>query len=59
MPAEPSGPAGHFVARFTFPSAGSWSYAVQLRDLAVETQPVTGMVLEADGSAPAVAIDCG
>ena len=49
VPAEPSGPAGHFVARFTFPSSGSWSYGVQLRDLAVETQPVTGIVLEADG----------
>jgi len=54
--AEPSGPAGHFVARFTFPSAGSWSYGVQLQQLAVETQPVTGIVLGADGSAPAVAI---
>ena len=56
VPAEPSGPAGHFVARFTFPSAGSWSYGVQLQQLAVETQPVTGIVLGADGSAPAVAI---
>lgn len=56
VPAEPSGPAGHFVARFTFPSAGSWSYAVQLQQLAVESQPVTGIVLGADGSAPAVAI---
>ena len=56
VPAEPSGPAGHFVVRFTFPSAGSWSYAVQLQQLAVETQPVTGIVLGADGSAPAVAI---
>ena len=55
VPADPSGPAGHFVARFTFPSAGSWSYGVQLRQLAVETQPVTGTVLAADGSAPAVA----
>ena len=55
VPAEPSGAAGHFVARFTFPSAGSWSYGVQLQQLAVETQPVTGTVLEADGSAPAVA----
>ena len=55
VPAEPTGPAGHFVARFTFPSAGSWSYGVQLRQLAVETQPVTGTVLDADGSAPAVA----
>jgi hypothetical protein len=52
VPAEPSGPAGHFVARFTFPTGGSWSYGVQLRDLLVETQPITGMVLEADGSAP-------
>lgn len=56
VPAEPSGPAGHFVARFTFPSAGSWSYAVQLQQLAVESEPVTGIVLGADGSAPAVAI---
>jgi hypothetical protein len=50
--AEPSGPAGHFVARFTFPSAGSWSYGVELRDLQVETAPVTAMVLETNGSAP-------
>ena len=49
VPAEPSGPAGHFVARFSFPSAGSWSYGVQLRDLAVETGPVTATVLEAAG----------
>ena len=55
IPADPSGPPGHFVARFTFPSAGSWSYGVELRQLAVETQPVTGTVLAADGSAPAVA----
>ena len=55
VPTDPSGPAGHFVARFTFPSAGSWSYGVQLRQLAVETQPVTGTVLAADGSAPSVA----
>lgn len=54
--AEPSGPAGHFVARFTFPSAGSWSYGVELRDLQVETAPVTAMVLETDGSAPAMAM---
>jgi hypothetical protein len=54
--AEPSGPAGHFVARFTFPSAGSWSYGVELRDLAVETPPVTAMVLEVDGSAPTMAM---
>ena len=47
VPAEPSGAAGHFVARFTFPSAGTWSYGIQLRQLAVETQPVTGTVLEA------------
>ena len=59
VPAEPSGPAGHFVARFTFPSGGSWSYAVQLRDLAVETQPVTGIVLEADGSAPVMEMTAG
>ena len=52
--AEASGPPGHFVARFSFPSGGSWSYGVQLRDLLVETQPVTAMVLEADGSAPVI-----
>jgi hypothetical protein len=54
VPAEPSGAAGHFVARFTFPSGGSWSYGVELRDLLVETQPVTAIVLEADGSAPVI-----
>ncbi len=54
VPAEPSGAAGHFVARFTFPNAGSWSYGIELQQLAVETQPVTGTVLEADGSAPVV-----
>jgi hypothetical protein len=52
VPAEPSGAPGHFVARFTFPSGGSWSYGVHLQQLLVETQPVTGLVLEADGSAP-------
>ena len=52
VPAEPSGPAGHFVARFSFPTGGSWSYGVELRDLLVETRPITGIVLEADGSAP-------
>jgi hypothetical protein len=52
VPAEPSGSAGHFVARFSFPTGGSWSYGVELRDLLVETQPITGIVLEADGSAP-------
>jgi hypothetical protein len=51
VPAEPSGAAGHFVARFTFPSAGTWSYAIQLQQLAVETQPVTGTVLEAESPA--------
>ena len=55
VPPKSERPAGFFVARFTFPSAGSWSYGVQLRQLAVETQPVTGTVLDADGSAPAVA----
>jgi len=47
VPAEPSGAAGHFVARFTFPSAGTWSYGIQLRQLEVETQPVAGTVLAA------------
>jgi hypothetical protein len=56
VPAEPSGAAGHFVARFSFPSGGSWSYGVQLRDLLVESQPVIGLVLEADGSMPSVVV---
>ena len=51
-----SGAPGHFVARFSFPSGGSWSYGVQLRDLLVETQPITAIVLEADGSAPVMEI---
>jgi hypothetical protein len=56
VPAEPSGAVGHFVARFSFPSSGSWSYGVQLRDLLVETEPVTGMVMQADGTAPVIAM---
>ena len=57
VPAEPSGAAGHFVARFTFPSAGTWSYGIQLQQLAVETQPVTGTVLEATPSGiPLIAV---
>jgi hypothetical protein len=51
-----SGDPGHFVARFAFPTGGSWSYGVQLRDLLVETQPVTGVVLEADGSTPSIVL---
>ncbi|HSK51807.1 MAG TPA: hypothetical protein VLA44_03570 [Clostridia bacterium] len=54
VPTTPSGPDGHFVGRVTFPSAGSWSWSVRLRDLIVETQPVTGMVLAADGSRPSI-----
>jgi hypothetical protein len=50
--ATPSGADGHFVARVTFPSAGSWSWSVRLRDLIAEPQPVTGIVLAADGSRP-------
>lgn len=52
VPATPSGADGHFVARVTFPSAGSWSWSVRLRDLVAETEPVTGIVLEPDGSRP-------
>jgi hypothetical protein len=53
VPAAPSGADGHFVARVTFPSAGSWSWSVRLRDLVVEKmKPVTGIVLESDGSRP-------
>ena len=47
VPAEPSGAAGHFVARFPFPSAGTWSYGIEPHQLGVETPPVTGTVLEA------------
>lgn len=54
VPAAPSGPDGHFVGRVTFPSAGSWSWSVRLRDLIVETQPVTGIVLTQDGSRPTI-----
>lgn len=50
--AEASGAPGHFVARFSFPSGGTWSYTVQLRDLLAETQPDTTMVLEAEAATP-------
>ena len=51
-----SGEPGHFIARFSFPSGGSWSYGVELRDLLVEAQPITGMVFEADGSTPGIVL---
>lgn len=56
VPATPSGPAGHFVARVTFPSAGSWSWSVRLRELIVDTPPVTGIVLAPDGSRPTIEV---
>jgi hypothetical protein len=54
--ASPSGPDGHFVGRVTFPSAGSWTWSVRLRELIVETQPVTGIVLAPDGSRPSIEV---
>ena len=35
--AQPKGPLGHYVATVTFPSEGSWSWTVQLRDLLLDT----------------------
>ena len=56
VPASPSGPDGHYVARVTFEQAGLWTWAVTLERLLVETAPLRSLVLEADGSVPTVSL---
>ena len=51
--AKASGADGHFVASFTLPAAGFWTWHVDLRDLEVETAPTLVGVLTRDGVAPA------
>jgi hypothetical protein len=48
------GPDGHFVANVTLPSAGSWTWQVELTDLIVETGPQPMLVANADGTVPAM-----
>jgi hypothetical protein len=52
VPATASGADGHFVASFTLPAAGFWTWHVELRDLVVETPPSILGVLTIDGVAP-------
>jgi hypothetical protein len=48
------GADGHFVATVTLPSAGYWTWQVQLTDLIVETSPQPMAVAMADGTLPAM-----
>lgn len=48
------GADGHFVATVTLPSAGYWTWQVQLTDLVVETAPQPLAVATADGKLPAM-----
>ena len=48
------GPDGHFVATVTLPSAGYWTWQVELTDLLVETTPHSLVVATADGKVPTV-----
>ncbi len=52
VPATASGADGHFVASFTLPAAGFWTWHVELRDLIVESPPSILGVLTVDGVAP-------
>jgi hypothetical protein len=48
------GADGHFVATVTLPSAGYWTWQVELTDLVVETTPQPMAVAGADGTLPAM-----
>jgi hypothetical protein len=48
------GADGHFVATVTLPSAGFWTWQVDLTDLIVETAPQALVVATADGKLPNV-----
>lgn len=48
------GPDGHFVATVTLPSAGSWTWQVELSDLMVQTAPQPLVVATANGKLPTV-----
>ena len=48
------GADGHFVATVTLPSAGSWTWQVELNELIVETTPQPLVVATANGKLPAV-----
>lgn len=48
------GADGHFVATVTLPSAGNWTWQVDMPDLMVETAPQALVVATATGKLPAV-----
>ena len=54
VPAAGRGPDGHFIATFTPPAAGFWSWTVSFPELAYDTIPVMLAVHAADGTAPVV-----
>jgi hypothetical protein len=52
--ATPQGADGHFVATVTLPTAGNWTWQVEMTDLIVETPPVSLVVATASGKVPPV-----
>jgi hypothetical protein len=48
------GPDGHFVATVTLPTAGYWTWQVELTDLMVQTAPAQLVVATANGKQPMV-----
>jgi len=52
--ATSQGADGHFVATVTLPSAGNWTWQVDMTDLMVETAPQAMVVATATGKLPAV-----
>ena len=52
--ASGQGADGHFVATVTLPSAGYWTWQVELTDLIVETAPQALVVANANGKLPNV-----
>jgi hypothetical protein len=52
--ATSQGADGHFVATVTIPSAGNWTWQVELAELMVETPPAALVVATASGKLPAL-----
>jgi hypothetical protein len=48
------GPDGHFVATVTLPTAGSWTWQVELSELMVQTPPQPLVVATGNGKLPTV-----
>jgi hypothetical protein len=51
--ARPQGKTGHYIVEVTFPSAGTWTWRLQTRDLLMETSTFPPMTVRATGAAAA------